>query len=157
MICVYIILQRQHNIHWIFQVLVLAMYILASADIGYTMWLLFAKLLKADAQVPYVYLRVKYWVYVTNGYVFLRVYTVVEIAHSFQSFFADSLLLYRCYIVWNHDKRVVIAPAILLIATLVCGYTFAISSQTGVFPKSWVYLLLTFVLNVTLTALTGKD
>lgn len=149
MICAYIILQRQHNIHWIFQVLVLAMYMLASTDIGYTMWLLFAKLLKGDA-VPYMYLRVKYWFYVANVYVFPSGLCYSgDLFIRFQSFFADSLLLCRCYIVWNRDKRVVIASAMLLIATLVCGCIFASSSQTGVFPQSWVYRLLTFVLNVT--------
>jgi len=67
MICAYIILRRRHNIHWIIQVLGLALYILASADIAYTMWLVFGKLLKGD--VPYADLRVKYWLYVTNRYV----------------------------------------------------------------------------------------
>jgi hypothetical protein len=65
-------------------------------------------------------------------------------------------LLYRCYIVWNRDKRVVILPTIVLIVTPVCGYTFAGSSSTMFFPQSWIYTALTLLLNVTLTALTGE-
>jgi hypothetical protein len=40
------------------------------------------------------------------------------------SVLADTLLLYRCYVVWDYDKRVVVGPALLLIAATVCGYLF---------------------------------
>ncbi|KAI3621019.1 hypothetical protein WG66_013368 [Moniliophthora roreri] len=35
---------------------------------------------------------------------------------------ADALLVYRLYIVWSRDKRVVLGPLLLLIGTAVCGY-----------------------------------
>ncbi len=63
---VYIMLRQRHKIHWIFQVLGLAMYVIASADIGFTVWLLFEKVLKGESL--YQYTTLKYWVYVTNKY-----------------------------------------------------------------------------------------
>ena len=68
-ICAYILLQRRHNAHWIFPVLGLALYTLASADIVYTMWLLFGKLLKGDLLISYTYIRPHHWLFITNRYV----------------------------------------------------------------------------------------
>lgn len=62
--CVFLLVGRRCKIHWLLQVLGLATFILASVDIGYTMWLLFGKLLKGD--LSYQALRLKYWFYVTN-------------------------------------------------------------------------------------------
>ena len=69
MIWVYVILQQRHKIHWIFRVLGLAMYMVASTDLGFTIWLLFEKLLKGKG--PYQYTTLKYFLYVINKYVFL--------------------------------------------------------------------------------------
>ena len=68
-ICAYMVLQRRHKIHWVIQVLGLALFVLASVDIAYTMWLLFGKFLKGDLLIFFTYLRPKYWLYVTNRYV----------------------------------------------------------------------------------------
>uniref|UniRef100_A0A0W0F623 Uncharacterized protein n=1 Tax=Moniliophthora roreri TaxID=221103 RepID=A0A0W0F623_MONRR len=35
---------------------------------------------------------------------------------------ADALLVYRLYIVWSRDKRVVLGPLLMLTGTAVCGY-----------------------------------
>jgi len=114
----------------------LAMFLLASVDIGYTMWLLFGKLLKGD--LSYQSVRLKYWFYVSNNV------------------FADTLILYRCYVVWNYNKRVLIGPAILLVAATVCGYIMEGSSSATLLAHSWVYLLMTTILNAILTALTAS-
>ncbi|KAJ7199069.1 hypothetical protein C8J57DRAFT_1737146 [Mycena rebaudengoi] len=34
---------------------------------------------------------------------------------------ADGLLIYRCYVVWNHDWRIIVLPVMLLIASTACG------------------------------------
>jgi len=72
MIWVYIILRQRQKIHWIFRVLGLIMYMVASADIGFTVWLLFQKTLKGESLCQYVTPR--YLLYVTNKYVFLHAY-----------------------------------------------------------------------------------
>lgn len=135
-ICAYVLLRRRRKIHWILPFFAVAMYSLATADMAYTLWLLFGKLLNLD--LSYQALRWKFWLYVTNNVL------------------ADSLLLYRCYVVWDYDKRVVVGPALLLIAATVCGYLFEGSLSTTLFTDSWVYPLTTLVLNVSLTTLTAS-
>lgn len=71
------------------------------------------------------------------------------------SILADCTFIYRCYVVWGGDLRIIILPALLLIASMVCGYLFE-GSNSALFAHSWVYVLLTFVLNVILTGLTGE-
>ena len=44
------------------------MYMVASTDLGFTIWLLFEKLLKGEG--PSRYMPLKYLLYVTNKYVF---------------------------------------------------------------------------------------
>jgi hypothetical protein len=80
---------------------------------------------------------------------FTRILIVVH------SILADSTFLYRCYVVWGGDLKIIALPALLLIASMVCGYLFEGSSSI-LFAYSWVYVLLTFVLNVILTFLTGE-
>jgi hypothetical protein len=135
-ICAYVLLRRRRKIHWILPFFAVAMYSLATADMAYTLWLLFGKLLKLD--LSYQALRWKFWLYVTNNVL------------------ADTLLLYRCYVVWDYDKRVVVGPALLLIAATVCGYLFEGSTSTTLFTNSWVYPLATLFLNVILTILTAS-
>jgi hypothetical protein len=64
--------------------------------------------------------------------------------------------LYRCYVVWDYDRRVIFGPAVMLIAATVCGYVFEGSLSTTLFNESWVYPLMTLFLNVILTSLTGE-
>ena len=51
------------------------MYALATADMAYTLWLLFGKLLKLD--LSYQALRWKFWLYVTNKWVDYLIYRFV--------------------------------------------------------------------------------
>ena len=73
------------------------------------------------------------------------------------SILADSTFLYRCYVVWGGDLRVLAVPGLLFIASLVCGYVFEVSpSMAVVYGQGWKYITVTFVLNVILTGLTGE-
>lgn len=63
-ICAYVLIRRWRKIHWILPLLAVAMYSLATADMAYTLWLLFDKLLNLD--LSYQDLRLKFWLYVTN-------------------------------------------------------------------------------------------
>lgn len=134
-ICTYVLMRRRRKIHWILPLFAVAMYSLATVDMGYTLWLLFGKLLKLD--LDYQSVRPKFWLYVTNNVL------------------ADTLLLYRCYVVWDYDRRVIFGPAVMLIAATVCGYVFEGSLSTTLFNESWVYPLMTLFLNVILTSLTA--
>jgi hypothetical protein len=58
-------------------------------------------------------------------------------------------------VVWGGNLRIIVIPALLLIGSMVCGYLFE-GSTSSLFAYSWVYVLLTFILNVILTFLTGE-
>jgi hypothetical protein len=73
------------------------------------------------------------------------------------SVLADATLLYRCFVVWGRDLKIIAFPVVLFIASVVCGYLFEGSSSIEmVFGRSWIYVILTFSLNVILTGLTGE-
>uniref|UniRef100_A0A8H7XT79 Uncharacterized protein n=1 Tax=Psilocybe cubensis TaxID=181762 RepID=A0A8H7XT79_PSICU len=110
------------------------MFAIASADIIYTYYILFCKALKGG--LTFNHLKPKYLMYVTNNVL------------------ADTLLLYRCYVVWEYRKTIVVGPCILLIAGTVCGYIFE-GSSSELFNLAYIYLILTLILNVILTCLTA--
>ncbi|KAJ7673542.1 hypothetical protein B0H17DRAFT_1183205 [Mycena rosella] len=47
-----------------------------------------------------------------------------------RNFLADLIFLYRCYIMWGSDKRIVILPGIFMVATVVVGCISAIGWDT---------------------------
>lgn len=145
-------LQWRRRVPWVFQVLGLVMYVVASADIAYTVWLLFGKELKGDLLDPYM--GVKYLLYVTNKWVSRRFCGLTMLIVT--SMFADSLLLYRCFIVWNHSKRILIGPTFFLIGASVCGYVFAALFSSSLADKSPIYISLALALNIYLTTLIGN-
>ena len=67
-ICTYVLLRRNTPLHWILLAAASTMFALATSDIVYTYGLLFGKLLQGG--LTYSNLRPKYWLYVTNKYVF---------------------------------------------------------------------------------------
>jgi len=133
-ICLYVLLQRRKTIQWVLLVSAVAMFAIATTDFIYTYYLVFQKLFKTG--ITFADLRPKYWLYVTNNVL------------------ADTLLLYRCYAIWDYNIRVVLGPIVLLIAGTACGYVFE-GSQPHLFVYAWIYLTLTLVLNVILTSLTA--
>jgi len=130
-ICIYVLLQRD-KIHGLLLVLSVAMFAIATADIAYTYYQVFDNLFERG--VSFNDLRPKYWLYVTNNVL------------------ADALLLYRCYAVWDCKIRVILGPIILLLAGTACGYLFE-GSEPRRFMFAWIYLTMTLILNVILTAL----
>ncbi|KAF9475744.1 hypothetical protein BDN70DRAFT_883304 [Pholiota conissans] len=133
-ICTFVLISRHKRLHWILLLSATTMFALATSDIIYTCCILFEKLMKRSP-VP-TDVRPKYWLYVTNNVI------------------ADSLLLYRCWVVWEYRKMVMLGPMILLIAGTACGYTFE-ASTTGLADDIWIYLIMTLILNATLTTLTA--
>lgn len=47
------------------------------------------------------------------------------------SVIADALLLYRCYVIWDRNIRVVLGPVILLIAATGILFSFSLSPNLG--------------------------
>lgn len=133
-ICTYVLLHRNKTLHWVLLVSAIMMFSLATTDIVYTYYILFGKLFKGG--LTFTDLRPKYWFYVTNNAI------------------ADSLLLYRCFVVWEFKKRVAILPVLILLGVTGCGYVLE-GSSSKFFDKSYIYLVMTFGLNVTLTGLTA--
>ncbi|KAF7333983.1 Cysteine proteinase [Mycena sanguinolenta] len=43
------------------------------------------------------------------------------ILYAINNSIADGLLIYRCYVVWNHNWRIIVVPVMLLIASTGCG------------------------------------
>ncbi|TFK37130.1 hypothetical protein BDQ12DRAFT_222783 [Crucibulum laeve] len=132
--CTFILLRRNDRLHWIMLASASIMFALATADIGYTYFLVFNKLLGNGLNWRALY--PKYIMYVSNNVL------------------ADGLLLYRCYVVWGYKKRIVIGPFLLFLIAAACGYTFE-GALLPFFRDSWIYLALTFSLNLILTALTA--
>jgi hypothetical protein len=108
------------------------MFAIATADMGYMTYILFGHLLKGA--LTFQHMRPKYWLYVTNNVL------------------ADSTLLYRCYVVWGGDLKIMALPSLLFVTSMICGYLFE-GSPSYLFAYSWVYVMLTFSLNVILTCL----
>ncbi|PPQ75571.1 hypothetical protein CVT26_012376 [Gymnopilus dilepis] len=133
-ICLYVLLRRNRRLHGVLLASAVLMFAIATADIAYTYFIFFRKLLRGG--LSFTDVRPKYWLYVTNNVL------------------ADSLLLYRCFVVWEHRKRVVAGPIILLLGATACGYLFE-GSSSKMFNNSYIYLVMTFALNAILTALTA--
>ncbi|PPQ89304.1 hypothetical protein CVT25_000371 [Psilocybe cyanescens] len=123
-ICAYVLLRRNKNLHWILLTFAVVMFAIASADMIYTYYVLFCRVLKGG--LKFDHLKPKYLMYVSNNVL------------------ADTLLLYRCYVVWEYKKLIIV----------VCGYIFE-GSSSELFDKAYIYLILTLVLNVILTCLTA--
>jgi len=133
-ICIYVLLRRKEASHWILLSSAIAMFAIATSDMIYTHYLIFFKLFRIG--VSFDDLRPKYWFYVANNVL------------------ADSLLLYRCYMIWDRNLRVVLCPIVLLAAGTACGFIFE-GSQPRLFKYSWIYPALTLILNMILTTLTA--
>lgn len=133
-ICCYILMRKHKALHTVLFIFAVCMWSLATADIIYTYDIFFNKLLPGTATFQTLY--PKYVMFVTN------------------TALADTLLLYRCFVVWGCKKRIVLGPAVLLVAATIVGYLFE-GASLSLFQHSWVYLAMTFALNVILTGLTA--
>lgn len=51
---------------------------------------------------------------------------------------ADGLVVYRCYIVWNYDYKIITVPIIMLLSTTVCAY-LAVYNFSQVHPGDNVF------------------
>ncbi|KAF8895285.1 hypothetical protein BD779DRAFT_715172 [Infundibulicybe gibba] len=130
-VCVHILLRNKRTVQSPLLVLAILMFTLATADIGVTYAYLLRHLLRGEI-TPFKYIYPKLMLYTTN------------------SALGDTLVIYRCYVVWGHDKRIIIFPCVLLLSATICGYLLPSLGQS--FP---VYLWMSLALNSLVTILTA--
>ncbi|KAF9450830.1 hypothetical protein P691DRAFT_788362 [Macrolepiota fuliginosa MF-IS2] len=95
-----ILLIKNKSNHW--QWLLAAgavMLAIATADLILGYYILFSRVLRGQLALPFRFFYPKYFLYVTNNII------------------ADCLVIYRCYMIWGRDKRVIALPVIVLLAT----------------------------------------
>ncbi|KAJ6563289.1 hypothetical protein DFH09DRAFT_1158898 [Mycena vulgaris] len=86
------------------------------------------------------------------------VYTVRDFLLVTNNAVTDSLFIYRCFMVWNRNLRVVILPALTLLVTTALGYFTAYQndySTTGPYFDSRIAFLTGVLTNVMLMAMTA--
>ncbi|KAF8154715.1 hypothetical protein B0H34DRAFT_799467 [Crassisporium funariophilum] len=113
------------------------MFVLASADTAITLHFVFRYMLRGQ-MTPWRYVYPVYLLFVTNNVI------------------ADSLILYRCYMVWGRRKSIIAGPCLLLLVSTVCGYVFNAASSPNLRKLQPVYLWMTFALNISVTLLTAS-
>jgi len=134
--CNYLLLSSRRTSKWLFLAAAVTMFSITTADTGMTIHYAFRYVFSGQ-QLPLYHMYPKYLFYVTNNVI------------------ANSLMIYRCYVVWHYKKLVIIIPCIALVFTTACGYIFVISRSTYVDELLPVYLWLIFGLNLNLTVLTA--
>ncbi|KAJ7464299.1 hypothetical protein B0H11DRAFT_2240695 [Mycena galericulata] len=80
-------------------------------------------------------------------------FTVSDALLTANNVVTDSLFIYRCFVVWNNNVRVVVLPALLLLATTVLGCVITYKNDTsGRFDVRTPFIL-SLVTNLVLTFL----
>ncbi|KAG5734803.1 hypothetical protein E4T56_gene736 [Termitomyces sp. T112] len=128
------ILLHRRRVRWIQILSAFTMFGITSADVVYTLDLLFKKLLVKGLE--YEELRPKYIMYVVNSVI------------------ADILLLYKFYLIWNSNKWMLVGPGFLLAVATGCGFAFEGTSAV-LSQFSWINISMTVILNVVVTSLMG--
>ncbi|KAF9450828.1 hypothetical protein P691DRAFT_428104 [Macrolepiota fuliginosa MF-IS2] len=87
----------------------------------------------------------------------LPVWTIIS-KHMFyliNNVIADSLLLYRCYIVWSRSVYIAVIPGIFLLASSILGLIIMSGPTLRAGRRKFLYMWLTLALNISVTALTA--
>ncbi|KAF8895288.1 hypothetical protein BD779DRAFT_715080 [Infundibulicybe gibba] len=135
-VCVHILLHNKRTAQSPLLVLAILMFAISTADIGVTYAYLLRCLLRGEI-APFKHIYPKLILYITN--------TVL----------ADTLVIYRCYVVWGHNRRIIIFPCILLLSATVCGYLFQSDNLSSLHLSFPIYLWMTLALNSLVTILTA--
>jgi len=112
------------------------MFALATVDVVLELSFLFWFVVK-QYSIPVERLHFKFLVFITSNII------------------ADSLVIYRCHVVWNNSKRVIAIPCFLLVGGSACGYAYiAVSNEGYRFRQLLITFLFTTVgLNLLVTIL----
>ncbi|KAF8960652.1 hypothetical protein BDZ97DRAFT_1922027 [Flammula alnicola] len=132
---VYLLCINRRTVRWPFITIAVLMFTIATADITLALFFLFRCILN-DEEVPVLNPYPMALFFITNNTI------------------ADSVIIYRCYIVWRRKRRIVIVSGIFLLCSSICGYVFAISSA-HLRRLLVIYLWMTFALNICLAVITA--
>ncbi|KAJ3576028.1 hypothetical protein NP233_g698 [Leucocoprinus birnbaumii] len=136
-ISIYVLAWCNKSRQWFLLITTVFMFAIATADITYTVWLLFEILLGKE-HFQFRVLYPKYSMFVTNTFV------------------AHALLLYRCVVVWGHNRWLIGLGTFGLISVTGAGYALE-GTTLEMVSNGWIYLSLTLILNLALTGLmAGK-
>ncbi|KAJ6497279.1 hypothetical protein C8R45DRAFT_982473 [Mycena sanguinolenta] len=131
-ICIYILLNRPRNLgNTILLVTAIALFTLATVQAIINLVLGAADI--DDIDIPYQQL--------VDG---------TDVVYAINNFIADGLVIYRCYVVWDHNVFVTILPIMMLIVTTVLGLIVSFSFTLSVYP----FYALSLATNVLVTMLT---
>ncbi|KAF9561690.1 hypothetical protein CPC08DRAFT_688585 [Agrocybe pediades] len=135
-LCVRILLRNKRSTQKLLLACAAIMFALATVDVVLEISFLFWFVVKANT-IPQADVHFKYLIYITSNLI------------------ADSLVIYRCYTVWNRSKRVIILPLFLLLCGSALGYGFiAVSKEDYRFRQLLIAFLFTTVsLNLLVTVL----
>jgi len=131
-VCLHVLLTQKRVSTTPLLVFASLMFAIATTDMAMTMTLIF-KYIAKGVNPPWAFLYSKILFYVTNNIL------------------ADMLLIYRCYMVWDRRKLVVVPLLAALIASSVCGYVFTASPSARLRGFGDSYLWMTFSINALVT------
>ncbi|KAF9479544.1 hypothetical protein BDN70DRAFT_688985 [Pholiota conissans] len=133
---VYLLCINRRTLRWTFIVIGLCMFTISSADITLSLVFLFKFALKGQ-KVPILHPNPSELLFITNNLI------------------AQSVIIYRSYMVWRRRRLIVIAFGAFLFSLSVIGYAFAISTSSRTRGLTIVNLWMAFGLSVCLTPLTA--
>ncbi|KAF9044392.1 hypothetical protein BJ165DRAFT_196958 [Panaeolus papilionaceus] len=134
--CMYTLFVNRRTTLWPLCIAAILMFAISTTDIIISVHMVVHYILHGRT-VPIANSYAKYILFITNNVI------------------ADSLLLYRCYMVWSRSKRVIVLPSLLLVVSTIWGYISTISMSARERERLSVYLWLTLGLNVSITAATA--
>ncbi|KAF9450831.1 hypothetical protein P691DRAFT_809354 [Macrolepiota fuliginosa MF-IS2] len=150
--CLHIFFRNRRSLQKPILTAIVLMFMLATADIVWGilnmhLYILhsepdsdFSDLIEDDddeTEIPIKVLQYKFLLYITSNII------------------ADSLLIYRCYTLWNNSIRVIVLPCFVLLGGTACGYAF-VGLSDDEYPFRFllsIFLFSTLALNSVVTSL----
>ncbi|PPR05784.1 hypothetical protein CVT26_010158 [Gymnopilus dilepis] len=135
-ICIRVLLRNKRTTQKILLACALMMFALATVDVVLEISFLYWFIVKKET-IPDDNVHFKYLIYITSNLI------------------ADSLVIYRCYALWSHSKRVILLPLFLLLCGTATGYGFIALSREDYRYRSMLiaFLFTTVALNMLVTVL----
>ncbi|KAF7340765.1 hypothetical protein MSAN_02105100 [Mycena sanguinolenta] len=92
---------------------------------------------------------------VSNPTLFITLGTAQLVLTAVNNLAADSLYLYRCYVIWGHRWKILILPALFMFATIAVGVAALCAKTSLIGTKPQFMYGLVVVTNLVLTSLTA--
>ncbi|KAJ7585292.1 hypothetical protein C8J56DRAFT_950300 [Mycena floridula] len=153
-LCIYVLRKRREMQHrWLHFTFIVALYSLATVHMVLMSTLAF----KFDGiLLGYsAFIQSLGWDHSFHLPTVLALSLALKVLFLVSNLLADTILIYRCYLVWGRNRRVIILPALGYICTIVFfGVQFASDSTAGL-AAVIAFLAATFVTNLITVGLTA--